>query len=215
MANYIPVSATTNLDKCIIVSAPHSLCPLGYTDAQNRKNRKCDLVAGKVGLALASRLSEVYSPVVFLASDQPREITDLNRKPSRSSQFRLKLDRCAKSGVLILDVHSFPDAYLIEAGKSNMFKENEIPPEIILLKGPGDNIKGQSLTTSLFKSLSVVKVNVKILEGIKVLDIINSAWDRNVPGILLEFNEKFNEENNRERLNFILSIIAKNIQKLF
>lgn len=187
----------------IIISSPHSMC-------KPSNERICDTAAGISAKYICAMLADCKnSRFIYLPSTEFRSDHDLNRVSSRDTVYRKILRNIMKispKGGLLLDVHSFPNYYMEEAGDINFFKKGEIPPEIVLLTGPNDMFQGISLSGVLLNNLKLNGVDCKIISDIKVLDILNEANENNIPGILLEFNEKFSVGG--ERLAKICKIIT-------
>lgn len=188
----------------LIVSSPHALC------VKNSKKRSCDSAAG-----LASQVfyyaADDYNKLNCIAfpGDEYRINHDLNRKASRNTPYRQRLEQflqqCDKAASITIDIHSFPNEYLIAAGNINFFKQGEIAPDIVILEGPRDVYKGKSLSHSIYSALHD-KIECKIIRGISVNDILNNSAEHAISGVLLEFNERFND--NPDQLFDLCSIIA-------
>jgi hypothetical protein len=201
------------MQSTLIITAPHQLC-------KPSKNRVCDTAAGTATQEIVEilKLNNSFNSIV-LFGDEHRHDHDLNRKISRHTPFRKKLDDIFNTSsnpknnlnTLILDIHSFPNEYLDEAGDINFFKKGEKAPDIVFLQGPLDIFFDKSLCNTLYISLQRY-FTCKIIKNIHVLDILNNANDHQIPGVLLEFNEKFNYDKNA--LNFMCSIILNTIHRM-
>lgn len=213
-SNYFPHQMSSIPD--LVVTAPHSQCDM------LAPNRACDLAAALAGQSLCLAMQKQNLSCVYLPGDEFRRDHDLNRKPSRSTKYRKGLESVMKgvSSVrpssghtpLLLDVHSFPDYYMEEAGDINFFAKGEKAPDIVLLQGPKNMYNEASLTDVLFHSLSRAGLQTKIIKGILVNDIMNQANEYGISGILLEFNEKYNKEP--EKLRRICETIVKTIVRI-
>ena len=194
----------------LILSAPHALC-----DRLNPK-RACDLAAALSGQTLCSVAEDQGLTCAYLPGDVLRAQHDLNRRPSRGTPYRQRLrtllDGADGSGSLVLDVHSFPDYYMEEAGDINFFRRGETPPAIVLIQGPSNIYHGHSLAQTMYDALARAGVPVKILRGITVNDIMQEASDKRIPALLIEFNERFNSEP--RPLLQICGIIVATVLKL-
>lgn len=177
--------------KTIILSSPHALCPVS-------DERKCDIVAGDAAncmqhsIALVNGLTSVY-----VQGNEYRHDHDLNRAPSRNTSYRRRLTQAMNiAGVkcILVDVHSFPNYWMKEAGDINFFKKNEAAPDVVILQGKHDIYNGVSISNTLCNNLKL-KYNSKIITGITVNDILNEASEYNVPGVLIEFNEKYKTDH--------------------
>lgn len=194
----------------LIISSPHGLCP------PNKIDRVCDLSATISAIIFCKAIMK-YGNIRydFLPGDEYRYVHDLNRISSRNTSYRKRLEekfkQSSKSSIII-DVHSFPNTYLDEAGEINFFKKGEIAPDVVLLGGPKDSFGGNSLCLTLFDALSKDKVNCKIINGISVNDILNQGYEYGVSGVLIEFNEKYSKQI--DRLYEICDIIAKALSKI-
>lgn len=176
----------------IIVSSPHAACPQSI-------HRQCDLAA-EISAYTFCQAIDKYKTIsfVYMQGDEFRANHDLNRKNSRNTKFRKKLmdffTLFAQQFTIMIDIHSFPNEWIKEAGDINFFKKSEVAPEIVILEGPLDNYEGISLSKTLNNNLISLGVDCKIIRGIKVNDIINHSKDFGIPGVLLEFNEKFTQD---------------------
>lgn len=195
----------------ILVSSPHAMCLPG-------KKRMCDIAASAAARAFFNAVEAAGMKCTYIEGNELRHNHDLNRKPSRSTLFRKALTSMMKeakdrvpcvqcpAGLILVDVHSFPNYWMEEAGDINFFKPGEVPPEIVILQGPMDGFGGLSLTSTLYDSLREHSVRVKVVRGITVNDIMNEASDSMISAVLLEFNEGLLEEP--RRLAFICSIVS-------
>ena len=187
----------------LIVTSPHALCPNKTT------NRMCDLAAG-VSADIFCNIAKLFKALSCLniKGNEYRHNHDLNRNPSRNTLFRQKLTgifQSYKNDTIIIDMHSFPDYWDPAAGDINFFKKDEKAPDIAILQGKLDNYKGISLSKTLFATLTRSGINTKLITGIKVNDIMNNAAENDIPGVLIEVNEKYN--HNTEELAQICDII--------
>lgn len=192
-----------------IISVPHSFCP-------KTEDRQCDLAAEKACDSICSVLNNHKDiKCLITKSDVKRSVHDLNRESSRHTGFRKTLveqfNDYKDKNTIVIDVHSFPDKYLDEAGDINFFKKGDEPFEIVLLSGPLDIYNGISISKTLYNVLKRNKIYTKIIDNIDVLDILNQSFEYNIPGILLEFNERFSSEINKQRLDQICNIVSKTI----
>lgn len=175
----------------VILSSPHALCP-------SSEKRKCDIVAGDAAECLRYELAK-YSPdikCICVQGNEYRHDHDLNRTVSRNTQYRRRLSEIittSKKSAIIVDVHSFPNYWMKEAGDINFFKKTELAPDIVILEGKHDMCNGISISKTLCNNLRT-KYNCKIISGITVNDILNEASEYNIPGVLLEFNEKYKDD---------------------
>jgi hypothetical protein len=181
----------------LIVSSPHQKCP------KNSPTRACDLAAGIASETFCRIVStNKRLQYIELLGDEFRVNHDLNRKASRETPYRKRLEEVFRDlrgnqRVMVTDIHSFPNEYLVEAGDINFFKKDEIAPEIVLLKGPKDEYNGRSICQTLYNALAKYNVRCKIIYNITVNDIMNQGSEYNIPGILIEFNEKFVDHTDR------------------
>ena len=201
----------------LILTSPHSKCP-------EDTERKCDLVAGLSSKIFNEICIKKGIPCIYLPGDDYRHNHDLNRQNSRKTNYRINLNNILKMNspekslvnALVLDIHSFPNYRIEAAGDNNLFKKGEIPPDIVFLKGPKDQYKFNgkviNLCDTLYKKLNkdfTNKINCKIREHLTVLDILNNASEYEIPGVLIEINEKYLENPN------LLSIIVNSILEIF
>ena len=154
----------------VLISCPHGMCD------RNAKQRECDIVSHNAATILNSLIHNSH----YLQPDILRKNIDLNRKIGRNTSYRKLLNQKLSHSSLVVDVHSFPNLYLPEAGDVNFFKKQETPPDIVLLKGPLDEFNSPShgtveLSRELYYMLKSTNINVKVISGIKVLDILNNS----------------------------------------
>jgi len=192
----------------LIITSPHMLCPLD-------KKRKCDLAASISADTLCSEIKRHKINYVYLPGDQYRANYDLNRSSSRKTEFRQTLSNIFllfRNNALTIDVHSFPNYWVKEAKDINFFKENEIPPDIVVLEGKLNTYDNVNLSETFLSCLQKAGLNSKIIRGIKVNDIMNESSDHNIPSVLFEFNEKYT--NDTEGLHRICSCLVQTIKSL-
>lgn len=203
----------------IVVTSPHASCP------KNTDQRMCDLAAALAGKLFSELTQQSGIPTIYLEGDELRHNHDLNRNPSRNTKFRRRLQKVLESTddtELLIDMHSFPNYRIEEAGDINFFENGEHPPDIVLLRGPLDSYqhsrKKISLCNILYECLShKTNVNCKIIEGITVNDIMNNASEYKIPGVLIEVNEKYIQDPDKlypifKRLVLKLKSILENKQ---
>jgi hypothetical protein len=181
----------------------------------------CDIAASTSARMFCSTAKKKGMNCSYIEGDELRHNHDLNRKSSRSTLFRKALTSLMKEakesvscvhcpqGLLLVDIHSFPNYWMEEAGDINFFKPGEIPPEIVILQGPMDKLGKGSITISLYSFLRRHEVRVKVIKGITVNDIMNEASDLKIPAVLLEFNEGLLRDP--QRMAFICSVLAESI----
>ena len=73
-------------------------------------------------------------------------------------------------------------------------------------------INNNSISNILYQSLINKNIKCKILNNIKVNDILNESFENNIPGILLEFNEKYINDINT--LTYICKIIINRLNSI-
>lgn len=178
----------------LIITSPHAKCDLLHP------KRMCDLAAALAGQVMTEEAGKYGLEHFYFPGDVYRHDHDLNRMPSRKTNYRKKvlkqIEKLSGTNAILLDIHSFPNYYMDEAGDINFFRKGETPPEIVLIRGPLDTYRNKRLANLLHSALSRRKVRVKILEGISVNDILNQTSEHNIPGILIEYNESFNKNPN-------------------
>ena len=191
----------------LIVTTPHGKC-----DMMNTK-RSCDLAAALAGQILCSVAQAQGVSYAYLPGDEFRLHHDLNRRASRETPYRRQLadllGAVRDSGSLLIDVHSFPDYYMKEAGNINFFKQGETPPDIVVLEGPANTWHGRPLAQTLYDALHNAGLRVRLLRGITVNDIMQQAAEHDVPGVLLEYNEAYNRdpESLKRACQVVLSVL--------
>lgn len=194
----------------LIITVPHAKCDF------MAKKRGCDFAAALAGKSICNALNKCKLKYVYFQGNEFRCNYDLNRKPSRSTKYRTALESVIKNSSsnnsLLLDIHSFPDYYMDEAGDINFFAKNEVAPDIVFLQGPNNTFNEVSLTESLFASIKKAELKTKIIKGIIVNDIMNNANEYSIPAVLLEFNEKYNKDP--EKLDRICELIVRTIRDI-
>ena len=174
----------------LLITSPHAKCDLLHP------KRTCDLAASLAGQTMSEEAEKCGLEYFYFPADVYRSQHDLNRKPSRTTNYRQKelkqIKKLSNQNSLLLDIHSFPNYYMDEAGDINFFRKGETPPEIVLIQGPLNIYRNRKLTNLLYSILSKRGIRVKILGGISVNDILNQSAEHNIPGILIEYNESFN-----------------------
>ena len=187
------------MQSIFLVTSPHARCKSSTT-------RMCDTVAAMVARCFCATVGKYLEELgqrsetrcVYVEGDEYRHDHDLNRKPSRHTPFRRSLTLSMKiQPHVLVDIHSFPNYWMPEAGDINFFKKHEQPPEMVILTGPRDRIHNTSLSAVIEKQLSRRGVNIKTITGIKINDILNEANEYNIPAVLLEFNEKLIDDPTR------------------
>lgn len=191
----------------VLLTVPHSLC----IDDKNRSHT-CDSSAKASAITLSHALEKIQISNLVILADENRTVHDLNRKNSRKTPFRQIISKILQQHpLLLLDIHSFPNEYLVEAGTNNLFKKGETPPDIVLLTGKKDRINDKSISEVLEENLKKYYL-VKIVHDINVVDIIANGAEEKVPGILIEINEKISLSH-RSILN-MMQHIAKCVKIL-
>lgn len=196
----------------LIITSPHAAC------INNTHIRTCDLAAGMAGSMFHQICEKNKIKSIYLEGNEFRYKHDLNRKTSRTTKFRKELQNILlrENPKLLIDIHSFPN-YRIEDAAVNFFENGENPPDIVFLRSPLDIFRSNktnkrySICNTLFNCLSR-NCKCKILEGITVNDILNNCYELNIPGILIEINEKFTQES--DKLEPILNCIIKEIKQI-
>lgn len=193
----------------VILTSPHAKCNI-YDG-----KRHCDTVAGVSADVLGGTLLNAGVACVKITGNEYRVDYDLNRTAGRVTSFRKRLSAilsaAGSSRTLLMDIHSFPNYWMEEAGDINFFKRGETAPDIVLLKGPRDVFRGKFLCDFFISKLKE-NFNCKIIEGIKVNDIMNEASEYDVGGILLEFNEKYKDD--LAGLNCLCGAIGEVVKEL-
>jgi hypothetical protein len=198
----------------IILTTPHAHCPKGS------KIRLCDLAASISGDIFNECCTKKGINTIYLKGNEYRYNWDLNRKESRNTNFRKELTKLLsgkEKPKLLLDIHSFPNERIEEAGDINFFSKNETAPDIVLLRGPSDikfcNGKRKSICNEIFTCLQNIKdIKIKVIDGITVNDILNETHENEIPGILIEINEKFN--NDHKNLFPIVECIINKVKEI-
>lgn len=199
----------------LIITSPHAAC------INNVSIRTCDLAASMAGQMFYQICEKYKIKSIYLEGNEFRYKHDLNRKTSRKTQFRKELQNLLlrENPKLLIDIHSFPN-YRIEDAAVNFFENGEQPPDIVLLRSSLDIFqsnktnktnKRYSICNTLFNRLSQ-NCKCKILEGITVNDILNNCSELNIPGILIEINEKFTQDP--KSLEPILNCIINEIKQI-
>ena len=198
----------------IILTTPHAHCP------KDSKIRMCDIASSKSGDLFLDCCNKNGINSIYLKGNEYRYNWDLNRIASRHTNFRKELTKLLTGNnkpKILLDIHSFPNERIEEAGDINFFEKNEIAPDIVLLRGPSDikfcNGKRKSICNELFSCLQTVKdIKIKVIDGITVNDILNETHENNIPGILIEINEKYDKDY--KKLVPIIDCIINKVKEL-
>lgn len=193
----------------IVLTSPHSFCA-------KQSERTCDLLAELASKNLYTLFNNIKDcDWLYVPSNTLRSDNDLNRIDSRDTAYRKALDivLSIETVKIILDIHSFTNYYMEEAGPNNLFNKDEIPPDIVIMTGKGDDYEGKSIGELLFDTLRANNINTKIIKNNPVLDIINYSSEKGIPGVLIEFNEKLKDDT--YKLNYICLTIVRTIRALF
>jgi len=181
--------------KNVILTVPHGDC--GLTPLM----RDCDTRAVEFANAIKQSLDtrEIKSSLFIV--DFPRAILDGNRKESRSSEFRKKIDDAlgdTSSEPILLDIHSSP---------KNAVKGIPRSYEIYLL-----DIFESEFLDELYQYLKSQDVSIFKLKGTPENDIIFNAFKEFgiVDSALIEINESIG----KERLDMIAGHVATFIGEL-
>lgn len=194
----------------LIITIPHGKCDM------ISPHRACDLAAALAGQIFYSVADLHGFTCAYFPGDEFRIKHDLNRKPSRSTSYRKRLTSfltsAQKSDCLLFDIHSFPNYYMKEAGDVNFFRQGEIAPDMVILEGPFNVWRNMPLAQMIYETLYDAGFKTKIIRGIAVNDILSHASEHSIPGVLLEYNEKFNRDP--KTLEKICSIIINRIKMI-
>ena len=161
----------------VIITVPHSVC---NTDSHIRHT--CDFVALDAAETMYFKFPDLKP--IMLVADVNRDITDYNRKSSRSSRFRTALrDLLTNQPFCVLDVHSFPPEYPGE------FDDAEVAIG-------SNNYKLEPYIKDVTKYLADNGIRAYAVGNI-IADIVQEVKDYGVPGLLFEFNEGLETEYRR------------------
>lgn len=192
----------------LVVTSPHAKCP-------DSKERMCDLAAERAANVFCEIANQLGFTCYYFQGDEYRFHYDLNRSTSRNTKYRKDLKKTLeklyndKTDTIIIDIHSFPNYWIPEAGDINFFKKNETAPDAVMLIGRNDRYKNWSIGESFAKSLNNNGIKTKVLPGIEVNDILNQSAEYKIPGTLVEINEKYlmNQNGLQEIFRAILRVI--------
>jgi hypothetical protein len=200
-----------------IITSPHALC----SNEINKLNKHpCDIIAGLSAKIFCKMVKKhTNAKCYYVKGNELRINNDLNRIKSRHTEFRKSLREIlhviSQKNIIdsiVIDIHSFPNYWIKEAKDINFFKEHEIAPDVVILSGSFDKINNSSISNFLYQSLIANNINCKILNNIKVNDILNESSENKIPGILLEFNEKY--INDIDTLTYICEIIINKLNNM-
>jgi hypothetical protein len=93
----------------IIISVPHGFCPAGNEEPEHE--RECDLLAPAFAMSIENNLKDLDLEVELHVNGRLRSDVDMNRKWSRDTAFRKRLDSSILNlsrNDVVLDVHSAP-----------------------------------------------------------------------------------------------------------
>lgn len=162
----------------VIITVPHSKC---VVDA---KCRTCDRRAAEFARLLFNNLQKHNIDTIKYESDTYRFCMDLNREISRHTAWRQQIKekveqfKKTKQFVFVFDCHSFPHNY--------DFGENI---DVALL----DHNIIHNKTVQLFNMIKNKNINVAILHGSQLNDIIWTIQQANIYAILIEVHENHNQ----------------------
>jgi hypothetical protein len=139
--------------------------------------RDCDRIAEKA----AKYLHKAINGNIFI-SNVWRKTLDLNRAKSYNSKWRKKVRKHLNPNNVLIDVHSFPIEHSSELMYGITLEEN-------------------------FLSRGIRSRGYNVVKGDKTNDIIFEAYNKNVPAILLEFNESLTDDQ--------LKRVVEDIKPLF
>ncbi len=151
-------------DLKIIITVPHSLC------FDNVNFRHCDFLAKRAAQSLNGIIP--YNKILLLGSIL-REHSDLNRKESRSTNYRKHLTSILSNitnGILI-DVHSF-------------FEGEHNNNDVVILDDPPKT----KYSSQLYQLLKQKGLKTEYFEG-KDNDIIKEARSYGLKAVLIEYHE--------------------------
>lgn len=192
----------------LLITTPHGKCDM------LSPHRACDLAAALAGQVFCSVADSYGFKYTYFPGDEFRVNHDLNRKPSRSTSYRKRLTSfltsTRDSECLLFDIHSFPNYYMKEAGDVNFFRQGEIAPDIVILEGPSNTWRNIPLAQIIYETLHNAGFRTKIIRGIAVNDILTHAGEHSIPGVLLEYNERFNRDP--KTLKKICSVVINRIK---
>jgi len=190
-----------------VVTVPHATCPpregfakhIFFPSSKNCQdeeawrstgNHACDFSGPPAGQQLKLALERRGRVVKILEAPVPRTTLDMNRKWSRSSEWRREVASVSRGAECLIDAHSYPAQYS-SFGGADIVLLTEGEPETWQLEIE------ERLTRAAFKCSHTARHDTA--------DLVADVHSRGVPAVLIEFSEGLS----RERLKTATDVIAE------
>lgn len=164
-----------------VITVPHAYCTLLI------KHRHCDRVALTAAIEITKQLTKKHVPFELFISNRLRSEVDMNRRVSRSTEFREQITSylTKHKPLFHLDVHSYPSIAMERRDGPPYYERQN---EIYLLDGQDD---GETTYTKSFREYLSNHMNktYKTYAG-GANDIQIQFRKALVPSILIEVNEE-------------------------
>jgi len=185
-------SSSTN----ILVTVPHAACPKSWSP------RHCDRTAEEVALLLAEELPKKgLRGVVHIYKGRQRSQIDMNRKSSRSSEWREMVRRdMQESPAFHLDIHSFS-----RTPKHRKKFPNYSPVYALHVDGPASEH-----ATEMMAAIANIPENpFPVYSGAPGMNALQEeAIQMGIPSVLLEFDESIRGEDLRPYVERLVRYLA-------
>ncbi len=155
----------------VLLTVPHSYC----TSGDSTTNHYCDLTSTTSASTVGKHLSLLGLKWDLVTSDLWRGYCDANRSWCSELPFRQRVRGKLGPNVLLLDIHSFPSGGFGNSGD-----------QVVLLPTEDGDMRAISLQRRLISS----GLNVRILQGSKLNDVVDEGSKRVKYALLIEFSEK-------------------------
>lgn len=198
-----------SLKLCIIITVPHAS---GCGEYLSNNLHPCDSAALKladwfVEAVKNYKLIQLKGPYV---SSTPRDLegNDMNRKESRSTEYRQHLRRVTKKAikeyekVWVIDVHSFPPDFRYPT-------KNDVDFVVLDTRnhGPKTDYVNNMISTLQKKKISVEDIEGAHSTGDETNDIMDTSRSLGANSFLIEAKEGISNEEMKRTANEIISFI--------
>lgn len=169
----------------ILITAPHAKC-----NEDDLRLHMCDAISKEISYLIYIKLISIgINSKLFISNTRKIEY-NMNKLRARKTKYRKKITHYMKRDPLYLfDIHSFHDNTTYEILVIDQFK---LLPDYV---------------ENLIKYMKDKKININVLYSLRN-DILCEARSYNIRSVLLNFNEKLEQE----RITYIVEILVKWIQ---